>query len=200
MEATKNQLVMAGALRRLFKNRYIIRSKNEKWFQMLVDLKEAIQKNLEPFLIQLEINESLGVAYLRSMDESIEDQLQYQIGRNKMLSPLATALLAKLRYERLQFMLNPNPEGVPLITLEGIKEYLSVFDNSKMDSQFEKNYRKAIEDLMLLEILYEVPGSNDMYEISPLCEILLSLDSLQAMKTQMESYFQSIKNKSQQEV
>lgn len=199
MEIDKNKILLAGALRRLFKNRFLIRSKNEKWFQIIIDLKELIQKNLDSFLVQLEINETLGVIYLKTMDESIEEQIQYQVGRNKTLSPLASALLLKLRYERLQFMLNPTPEGVPLIRLDDIKEFLLPFDNSKMDSQFEKNYRKAIEDLLQLEILFEISSENSFYEISPLCEILLSLDELQQKKTQMEMYFQHFKNKSNTE-
>lgn len=199
MEIDKNKILLAGALRRLFRNRFLVRNKNEKWFQIIIDLKELIQKNLDSFLLQLEINENIGVIYLKAIDDSIEEQIQYQVGRNKILSPLASALLLKLRYERLQFMLNPTPEGVALISLDDIKEFLLPFDNSKMDSQFEKNYRKAIEDLLQLEILFETPSEGSFYEISPLCEILLSLDELQQKKLQMEAYFQHFKNKSSQE-
>lgn len=200
MEISKNQLLLAGALRRLFKNRYLIKNRNEKWYQTIIDLRELIQKSLDSFLIQLEINESLGVAYLKPINDSVEDLVQYQIGRSKVLSPLATGLLIKLRYDRLQFILNPTPEGAALVRLEELKEYLIQFDNSKMDSQFEKNYRKAIDDLLQLEVLFETKEDSGLYEISPLCEIFMSLDDLQQRKTQMETYFQHYKDKSSQEV
>lgn len=189
MEFTKNEAIRAGALRRLLKTRYLIRSRNESWFQIVIDLRTDLQKILDTMAIALEINETLGVAFLRPMSDEIEDTLAYNLGRRKTLGAMASALLIKLRFDRLQFFLNPSISDAPLVSGVEMRDFLENFNSAKMDSQFERTFRKAIEELTELQVLIETKPESGLYEISPLCEILLPMDKLQATKDQMEKYF-----------
>lgn len=198
-EITKDQIVLAGILRRLFRSRYLLRSRGEKWFQLTIENREAVQKILGAFLLQLEINDSLGVAYIKPISDEAEEKLQFQMGRQRSLSASASALLIKLRMSRLDHIMNPNSNDIPLISFEEIKEFLKSFDSTKIDTQFEKVLRKSIEELAQLEVLIETRADSGLFEITPICELILPFDEIQNKKTQMENYFKHFKLNSEAE-
>ncbi len=189
MELSKENFEMAGCLRRLVKNRFLLKSRNEKWFQILIDYREKVEKALDPFLVKLDINESLGVAYLRPLNSDIEESISYQLGRKKVLSALTSLLVFKLRHMRLQYFLNPGSAGVPLVSFVELREFCQNFNTFDIDSQFERALKKSVEELLDLQILQETQAQPDLFEITGVCDILLPADQIQETKIKIDSYF-----------
>jgi len=191
MDLSKQQIELAGCLRRLLKSRFLLKSKNEKWFQTIIDLRQEIERAVMPIALTLEVNESLGLAYLKTVSAEAEEAVNFQAGRRRTLTPLASALVYKLRHQRLQFYLNPTNESSPLINTEEMREFLQNFNSAKLDSQFERAFRKTLEELTELQIIDEVRTDSGVFEITALCEVLLNLDQINEMKARMENYFNS---------
>ncbi len=189
MEFTKQDMEVAGCMRRLMKTRFLLRSKNERWFQIVVDLRKEIERVSLSFALALEINEPLGVAFLKPLDSDLEEALAFQVGRKRTLGPLTSALVYKLRHQRLQFYLSPTNESVPLISTEEMREFLQNFTSAKVDTQFERLFRKSLEEMTDLQVLQETKPDSGIHEITPLIEILLPLDKIKDMKVRMDSYF-----------
>ena len=189
MELTKLDIEMAGCLRRLTKNRFLLRSKNEKWFQTIVDHRVKLQSVLDSFLIQMDINESLGIIYLRPINEEIESVLSYQMGRKQSLSALSSVLIFHLRDLRLQFFLNPGANEAPLVKLSELREFAQNFNQSSIDREFERQFRKCLDEFTELQILFSIPSQPDLFEITAVCEILLPIEQIQEMKIKIDSYF-----------
>jgi len=171
------------------KSRFLLRSRNEKWFQAAIDLRKEIDLVCLSFAMTLEINESLGVAFLKPLSSEAEDTIAFQVGRRRTLGPLASALVYKLRHQRLQFYLSPTNDSAPLVTLEELREFLQNFNSAKVDSLFERSFRRSLEELSELQIIIETKQESGVYEITPLCEILLPLDGIKDLKLRMEKYF-----------
>lgn len=189
MEFSKSQLELAGSLRRLFKSRFLVRSRNEKWFQIIVDHRSELQALLDRMGVFLEINDSLGVAHLRPLDSELEESISFQLGKKKTLTALASLLIFHLRHLRLQFYMNPTDDSVPLVGWNELREFLQNFNSSKVDSQFERHARKAIDELAEHQILIETKPESQIYEISPLCELLLPLDQIKEYQLKIKDYF-----------
>lgn len=185
----KMDLEIAGCLRRLFRNRYLLRSKNTVWFQRIIEHRLKIQNNLNTFFLQLIVDESLGVIYIKEASEEIEESLAYRMGRKKSLTSFASLLLLQLRHERLQFYLNPEENVIPLIRQEQLREYLKAFDSQDIDARFEKAFQKAIKELRELQVLEETQQNSEVYEITAVCDLLLPLDEIQAYQTKINNYF-----------
>lgn len=191
MDLSKQDLEIAGSLRRLLKSRFVLRSRNERWFQIVIDRRAEIERLARSLALTLDINESLGLAFLKPIDDETEEALAYQAGRKRTLGHLSSALVYKLRHQRLQFFMNPANDSVPLTTLEEMREFLQNFNSAKIDSQFERAFRKALDELAELQIIQETKPDSGLFEISPLCEILLPLDEITSIKARMENFFAS---------
>lgn len=188
MQLSKPEQEIAGGLRRLFKSRFIVRSRNEKWFQVIVDRRKDIQKILDAFCVRLEINETLGVAHLEPLSDEFEEVLGFQLGKRKSLSPLASVLMFYLRQQRLQFFLSPTEDAVPMATRGEMRDFLQNFNRTRIDSQFERAFQKSLDELLELQALFETRQDSGIYEISGLCEILLPLDRIQEWKIKIDEY------------
>ncbi len=186
----KSLLELAGCLRRLLKTRFIVRAQNEKWFQSIIDRKVELQKVFDTMGVKLIINESLRIAYLNTNNAEFEEVLDYQLGRKKSLSPFASTLVIYLRYQRLQYFLHPTSDPIPLVELMNLREYIEKFNTATIDNQFERAFRKALSELEELQILIETKANSGIYEITPICEILISQDQLIHLQNQMKAYFQ----------
>ncbi len=197
-EFNKSDLELAGCIRRLLKSRFILRSQNEKWFELILDRRKELQKIFDTMAARLEINESLRVAYLRPSTAEVEEALDYQLGRKKQLSSLASALIIYLRHQRLQYFLHPTSDPMPLIELMNLREYLEKFNTNTLDSQFERSFRKALSELVDLQILIETKNDSGIYEITPLCELLLSQDNISNIYDKMTEYFKSFSTHSEE--
>lgn len=190
MELTKQDIEIAGGLRRLTRNRFLLRSKNEKWFQTIIDHRGKLQSIFDSFLIQMDINEALGVAYLRPISTEVEDILSYQIGRKQNLSALASVLIFHLRDLRLQFFLNPGSYEAPLVSLAELRDFAQNFNQSSIDREFERLFQKSLSELIELQVLQETQSQTDLFEITAVCEILLPAEQIQEMKIKMENFVQ----------
>jgi hypothetical protein len=188
----KQQIEMAGCLRRLFRQRYVIRSRNEKWFQLIIEYRKRLQEVADAFAVYIEINEALGVAYLRAESEEMEEKLSIRLSKSKILSPFATALLIHLRWTRMQFYLDPGANQIPLTSVGGLREFIEPFSRSKIDNQFERQFRRALEELLELQVLTETVGDDAFFEITSLCDLLLPADQIQELRTRSEAYFDKV--------
>jgi hypothetical protein len=191
MEYNKKEIEIAGCLRRLLKSRFLLRSRNEKWFQAIVDLRSELEPTFTAMAMCLEINEPLSLCYIKPISEETEELIDFQMGRRQVLSPVASALVYKLRHQRLQFYLNPATDIAPLASISEMREFLQNFNSAKVDSQFERIFRKAVEELCALQIIFEMKPDSGLYEISAVCEILLPVDQIQEVRSKVENYFQS---------
>jgi len=189
MDLSKSDLEIAGCLRRLTKNRFLLRTKNEKWFQTIIDYREKLQTLLNSFLIQLDINESLGVAYLRPISHDIEETLNYQMGQRQNLGPVSSLLIFQLRSLRLQHFLNPTSDEVPFVSLSELREFAQIFSRSEIDREFERQFRKSLEELKDLNVILQTSAQADLFEITAVCEILLPAEQIQETKIKMDHYF-----------
>jgi hypothetical protein len=187
----KIDLVLAGCLRRLFKSRFILRSQATVWFQNIVEHRESIQNILNKFLLHLDINETLGVIQIRPSSEETEELLSYQMGRTKQLSPFASILLVYLRQERISYFMNPQSQSFPQADFQSLRQFVENFQVFKMDSQFERNFRRALEELEQLQVIIKTKNNETLYEISPLCELILPADEIAEYKARIENYFSS---------
>ena len=192
----KSELEIAGCLRRLLRNRYILRSRNETWFKAIVDNRRKLQEVMDAFACHLEINEALGVVYLREHSEEIEEKLGIRMTRTRSLSALSTALILKLRWNRLQFYMQPTGDDVPIVGSLELREYLAQFSRAQIDSQFERAFRRSLEELAELQVLVAISsdGSEEesgFFEITSLCDLLLPADQIQEVRARANEYFNS---------
>ncbi len=190
----KDELEIAGCMRRLLRSRYLLRSRNEKWFKAMIDHRRRLQEIVTTFAAYLEINEPLGLAYLKPLNEEIEDHLGIRLSRPRALSPFASALLIYLRWQRLQFYLQPSGGDVPIISLNEIREHLQHFSQAKVDVQFERQFRRALDELTDLQVLLETASESGFYEMTSLCDLLLPADQLHEWRTRAEVYFKRVSN------
>lgn len=193
-EVTKSDLEIAGCLRRLFKQHFILRSKNKQWFQHVIDHRMSLQNILNSFFLTLIVDESLGVLYLLETSSDIEDSLAFQMGRKKRLDAYTSLLLLQLRHERFQFYLNPDEAEVPLVRQEELREYLKNFDTHEVDARFERSFQAALKSLKSLQVLFETQQDSQIYEVSAVCDLLLPLDDIQSYRKKIETYFAKSKN------
>jgi hypothetical protein len=188
-QISKEELERAGCLRRLFRYRYILRSKNTQWFQKIIEYRNKLQQTLNHFFLTLVIDESLGVIYLQEGSEDVEESIGFKLGRNKRLGSFTTLLLFQLRHERLQFYLNPDEAVVPLIKKERMREYLKGFDRNEIDARFEKAFLKAVKELKDLQVLHETAENAEVFEITAICDLMLPVDEIKTLQRKMLSYF-----------
>ncbi len=186
----KEELLVAGALRRLFKNRFILRSRNENWFQVLVEQHERLRQVLRQMGADLELDITWGIAYVKSLSDEIEDQLEYQLGFNKTLGRYPSLLLYFLRLRRLSFYRNPDAD-VPLVQREEMRAFLNDFNPHLESGKFEKEFNKALQDLCDVQIILHT-GLDERYEITPVCDVLLPADEISVFKNRFEQYLKSL--------
>ncbi|MGE0527742.1 MAG: DUF4194 domain-containing protein [Bdellovibrionales bacterium] len=189
MQMDKAELEVAGCLRRLLRSRYILRSRHENAFKLIVDHRNRLQEIVGSFGAFLEVNEPLGVTYLRVGSDEMEEKLDLRLSRTRTLGPFATALILSLRWQRLQFYLQPTGDDVPIAGLVEMREFLLQFSKAKIDAQFERQFRRCLEELVDLQVIVETSSGSGFYEITSLCDLLLPADQIQELKARAEVYF-----------
>ncbi|MFN8945216.1 MAG: DUF4194 domain-containing protein [Pseudobdellovibrionaceae bacterium] len=187
----KNDIELAGCLRRLFKSRFILRSQNLNWFRTIIDQRESIQNILDKFLLHLEINESLGIIQIRPMNDEAEEAIAFQMGRKRQLSPFASMMLLFLRQERILYFMNPQSDSFPKTETKTMRDFIETFHPFKIDSQFERHFRRALDELETLQVILKTKLNDDLFEISPVCELILPADEITAYQKRIEEYFKT---------
>jgi hypothetical protein len=183
----KDEIFLAGALRRLFKNRFILRSRSLQWFQVIVDNQIQIRMFLEKMGATIELNETLGFVFIKPTSQENEDLIDFQLGTGKNLSRYASILLIFLRQKRLAFYSGPGNEERPLVKHEEIREFLNEFNFHKEDKIFQREYSKAVGELIELQILLKL-GDDEIFEISPVCDVVLPADQVSELKARVTAF------------
>ncbi len=182
---------LAGVIRRCLTSRFILRSRTTDFFQTLIIYRDQLEEYFLKIGARLVVNDQLGVAYLQAIDD-YEDQIGYSLGRKLRLTALDTLLLIYLRQKRLEFYHNEIDQEVPWVRTEELREFASEFDFHKEDRKFQMQFEKAIKRCLQRQIL--LPTAQErLYEISPVCDVLLPADQIQSIKSQADQYFKGIK-------
>lgn len=189
----KFEIELAGTLRRLLRLRYVLRTRNEKWFTLIIEHRKRILEIVSSFGAELEINEPLGLAYLRASSEEIEDKIGLRLSRRQILGPFASALILQLRWLRMQFFLQPTGHDVPIVGAADLREFLEPFSRSSIDNQFEKMFRRSLEELVDIQVIIETEEGSGFYEITPLCELLVPADQIHELRARADIYFSRFK-------
>jgi len=185
----KADFELAGCLRRLFRMRYVLRSRNEKWFKVMIEHRTRIENAVKAFAVRLEINEPLGVIFLKTVDAETEEQLGIRFSVPHSLSPLATTLMIHLRWLRLQFYLQPTDNDVPIVGMLELREFSQQFTHAKVDQQFERQFRRSLDELCALDIIFETAADSGLFEITSLCDLLLPADQIHDLRARANAYF-----------
>lgn len=188
-------LVLAGCLRRLLKNRFILKTKSEIWYRNIVDKKASIDEFMSAMAAKLVIHDELGIIYIRDLDPETEEKIAYQLGSKITLKKFATHALLIMRKKRSDYFLNPDSAGVCFISKQELKEllvpFLEQFDRYREDKKFEQDLRDTIRELRDLQVIFETAEGSEVYEISPVCEVLLPLEEIQKLEMHISSYMKS---------
>jgi hypothetical protein len=185
----KAEFELAGCLRRLFRIRYVLRTRNEKWFRIMIEHRVRIENAVKAFAVRLEINEPLGVIFLKPIDDETEEQLGIRFSLPHSLSPLATTLMIHLRWLRLQFYLQPTDSDVPIVEMLELREFSQQFTHAKIDQQFERQFRRALDELRAIDVIFETAAESGFFEISSLCDLLLPADQIHDLRVRATAYF-----------
>ena len=188
-------LELAGCLRRLLKSRFIIKAKSENWYRTIVDKQQSLEEFMTAMAAKLIINEQLGVIYLQELDPEIEEKLAYQLGSKMILRKFATHALLIMRKKRSDYFLNPDASGKCFITKQELKELLLPFlegiEKYKEDKKLELDIREALKDLRDLQVIFETGDGSDVYEISPVCDVLLPLEDIEKVELSIANYMKN---------
>lgn len=188
-------LDLAGCLRRLLKSRFIIKAKSENWYRTIVDKQQSLEGFMTAMAAKLIINEQLGVIYLQELDPEIEEKLAYQLGSKMILRKFSTHALLIMRKKRSDYFLNPDASGKCFITKQELKELLLPFlegiEKYKEDKKLESDIREALKDLRDLQVIFETGDGSDVYEISPVCDVLLPLEDIEIVESNIVNYMKN---------
>ena len=184
---------LAGCLRRLLKNRFILKSRSENWYRIIIDKHESIEKFLTAMAAKLIINEELGIIYIQELDPEAEEKIAYQLGSKITLKKFSTHLLLILRKKRSDYFLNPDVSGKCFTSKNDLKELLLPFlekiEKYKEDKRLENDLRDTLKELRDLQVLFEVSEGSEFYEISPVCDILLPIEEIEKLQLSIDEYF-----------
>ena len=190
----KLELEIAGCLRRLLRSRYVLRARGERWYRAIIDHRQRLESFATALAATIEINEPLGIAYLRPLSEEIEESLGMRLSRARDLSPFATALCLFLRWKRMQYYLEPTGGDLPVIGVLEMREFLQQFSRAKIDHQFERQFRRCLDEVSELQIVLETAEGSGYFEITSLCDLLLPADQIQELRCRAEAYFARVGN------
>ena len=89
------------AIRRLLNSRYVIRAKNQKSFQNIVDYQSFLENYFDAAGAKLILNETLGVVYLESNSDDDASSEVSRFGRVQPLTATETFALILIRQQRM---------------------------------------------------------------------------------------------------
>lgn len=177
----------AGIVRRCLSMRFIVRVRNEAFFQSVVERRAALAKYFAQMGVNLKLNEELGVAFLEAMPEQ-EDSIDYRFGRTSTLTGFETLLLFVLRKHRYEYLTGEAEFELPPIEVSRIRELLEEYRPQKEERKFQQSLQKALERFEKYKILLRT-SSPDRYEISPVTDVLLTADEIRRSLDRAREYF-----------
>lgn len=191
MELDRSEIILAGALRRLLRGRFILRSRSENQYKTIIDLREDLQKVVGKMGAHLEVNEILGVAYIRPYSAEIEEAIGFQLGSSKTLNRMTSMLLLYLRSRRLLFFQNPEQSDLPLVERSELRQYLGEYVIEKEDRKVEREFRASLDELVDLQVLIPINADYERFEISAVCDILMGAEAVGELRKKIEIYFKA---------
>jgi hypothetical protein len=194
MEA-KNKKLM-NILRRCLNSRFILRFRSRDLFDNLSAQLDPVNEYFSQIGAEVVLDNRLGIAYVRELAE-LEGKDIPQLGRKSEFSPYETVTLLFLRKKRMDYFSGEVKEEHPIVTKKEVKDFLETYKTGEDDSKFQSKLDKVIKNLSYWQVLHK-KGTNT-YEISPVCEILLTAEAIKAMQAASEKYFENIKKVGQTE-
>lgn len=191
MELNRTEIQIAGALRRLLRGRFILRSRNEGQYKNILDLREELQKVIMKLGAHLEVNEILGLAYIRPLSVEIEDAIGFQLGAARSLNRMSSMLLLYLRSRRLLFFQNPEQADLPLVERAELRQYINDYVVEKEDRKVEREFRASLDELIELQVLIPLDENYERFEISPITDILMGAEVVTELRKKVEVFFSS---------
>jgi hypothetical protein len=188
MEIKNKKLLVV--LRRCLNSRFILKSKSRELFDSLVAQHDEVNSYFSQLGAEVLIDKNLGVARLRELPECADQDLP-QLGRSVEFSPPETLALLFLRKRRIDYFSGDVTEEAPSVTKAELKEYLEPYKTSADLSKFQSLIDRVIKNLSYWQILVS-KGSN-RFEITPVCEIMLTADYIKTLKENAEKYFENLK-------
>ena len=184
MEAKEK--IFVGLIRRCLTQRYLLRSRAVQTFTLLERHQSELQSYFQKMGARLEVNPLLGVAYLAS-DPELDLEIDCQLGRRKKLAPAETLGLIKLRAKRMEFFAGSIESDTPFVARDELRDFLREFYPELEERKFEQQFNavtRALEDHRLI-----IERDNGHYEITPVCDVVLSGDQINLMLDRAKSYF-----------
>jgi hypothetical protein len=174
---TAGEQQRAGALRRLLAERYVVRERSETLYDTILRHRAAITAHLGALAATLAVNETLGVAYVKNLDDG--DTLP-ALGRRHTLTPLETVAAILCRKRRLEhFAAGEVKDSRVTLTREQLREELAPFSAERLDKRFERAFNAALQTLLSQQILYPGPRE-DVFHVSPVIDVKLPADEIAA--------------------
>lgn len=175
------------AIRRLLNTRYVIRAKNQKSFQNIVDYQNFLENHFDAAGAKLILNETLGVAYLESNSDDDASSEVSRFGRVQTLTAIETFALILIRQQRMDYYTNPEENENPLLDEEKLKDAISAVSITKNDREFQKRYSELIDKLVSLQFLYG-PDEGPKF-ISPVVDVCMPGDDVTQLRQAAMKYF-----------
>jgi hypothetical protein len=167
----------AAALRRLLAERYVVRERHEALYDAILKHRGAVNAHLGALAAALAVNETLGVAYVKNLDET--DSLP-ALGRRHTLTPLETIAAILCRKRRLEhFAAGEVTDSRVLVTRAELRDELAPFSAERLDRRFERAFNATLATLLQQQILYPGPRE-DQFHISPVVDVKLPADDVAA--------------------
>ncbi|NJL25220.1 MAG: DUF4194 domain-containing protein [Calothrix sp. SM1_5_4] len=185
----KKTVRFTEAVRRLLSGRYVIRSRNPKAFQSIVDNEGQLMDYFDLAGGDLHINDMLGVAYVSSNSED-DENCQIRFGRKVTLKASETLALIFIRRQRAEYFDSANAEAEsPLLDIEKLKSAMALVmkKDEATDKDFQREFGKTLDRLKELQIL--MGDEHDSLVISPVADIVLPADEIQTYAQAAEKYF-----------
>jgi hypothetical protein len=176
----------AGLIRRCLTARFILRSRNQELFSLLAQSHDELNRYFGKMGAELVLNEHLGIAHLSVLQEW-DEEIPYRLGRNRVLSAWETLALVHLRHKRIEFFSGTIDSEMPRISRQELRESLKEFDSSSEDRRFESQFNGIIKTLKDHQIL--ISSDDQVFEITPVCDVLLPADQLQGLLERARAYF-----------
>lgn len=178
---------LAGIIRRCLSLRYILRRRNRQLFSNILNYRTALNEFFYKAGAQLLVNEALGIAYLEPLHE-FDDEIEYRLGRSVTLQPFETLLLIFLRQKRMEYFSGDIDSETPWVKREEMREFLLEFNQEKEERKFQLAFDRVLKQLQSNQILLS-SEDDALYEISPVCDVVLPADEIHQMQQRAQAYF-----------
>ncbi len=167
----------------LLRGPYLLRADKKHLWETLVLSREAIESMLNNLFLTLVCDEELGIAFCRQADTGELDAPQ--LLREFHLTYLDSVLLLEMR-QRLIEAKEKGERG--FIAADSVEEILKTFDaSSRSNERIFKQHVNAVLTRLQERKLLRRAGQSQMYEISPVLELIFNAEEISALKNAYEA-------------